>query len=280
MAHVSNEKKQIIQDYINLIKEYPIIGTVNMENLPAPQLQNMREQLRDTIILKVSKRRLIKIALENSGKNDINKLISHLKGQPALLFTRENPFKLFKTLEKSKSSAPAKGGQISPKDIIVPKGPTSFAPGPIIGELGMIGIKAGIENGKVAIKEDSLVVKEGEVIKQNVASILTRLKIKPMEIGLNITAMFEAGDIFTKNILSVDEKEYINNITQAHNWSFNLSIEAGIYNKETVEFMVVKVFSDSKSLAISQDILTDATIGYILSKAETQMLTLKSKVPN
>jgi large subunit ribosomal protein L10 len=42
---------------------------------------------------------------------------------------------LYKILQKSKSSAPAKAGQTAPNDIYVKAGKTSFAPGPIIGEL-------------------------------------------------------------------------------------------------------------------------------------------------
>ena len=48
---------------------------------------------------------------------------------------------------------------------MIPAGPTPFAPGPIIGELGMLKIKAGIEAGKVVIKEDAHVAKKGDVIK-------------------------------------------------------------------------------------------------------------------
>ena len=280
MTNVSEYKKKIVGEFINLIKEYPIIGAVNMEGLPTPQLQKMRAQLRGKVVLKMTKRRLLKLALEQAGKKDVDKLIEHLKGHPALLFTKENPFTLFKTLQKNKSTAPAKGGQIAPKDIIVPEGPTEFAPGPVIGELGMIGVKAGIVNGKVAIKADSLVVKEGEVITSNVAALLTRLKIEPMEIGLDLRATYEDGEIFTKDLLAVDEQEYINNITQAHKWSFNLAIEAGVYNKTTIEYMITKAHTNSRGLALSENILADGVVGDILAKAELQMRAITAFVPD
>jgi len=73
---------------------------------------------------------------------------------PALLFTKENPFKLYNKLQKSKSSAPAKAGQTAPSEIVVPKGPTPFAPGPIIGELGALGIKTAVENIKKRSMEE------------------------------------------------------------------------------------------------------------------------------
>jgi large subunit ribosomal protein L10 len=281
MAHVSEEKKKIVAEFKKLSEDYPIIAAVNMEGLPTPQLQAMRAQLRSrSIVLKMTKKRILKVALETSGKKDLDKMVPFLVGHPALLFTKENPFKLFKSLEKNKSSAPAKGGQIAPKDIIVPAGPTGFAPGPIIGELGQIGIKAGIDAGKVIIKVDSVVVKEGQVIKPNVAAILTRLKIEPMEIGLDLVAAYENGEIFTKQLLRIDEKEYIQNITKAHTWAFNLAVDAGVYNKTTIEYMVTKADKNAKAVAISENILAKEVVGEILAKAERQGNALKILAAN
>ncbi len=281
MAHVSEQKKKIAAEFKKLAQTYPIVIAVDMEGLPTPQLQTMRAQLRSkNIVLKMTKKRVLKVALESAGKKNLEKLVPYLIGHPALIFTKDNPFVLFKNLEKNKSSAPAKGGQIAPKDIVVPAGPTGFAPGPIIGELGQIGIKAGIDAGKVVIKADSVVVKEGQVIKANVAAILTRLKIEPMEIGLNIVAAYEDGEIYTKQLLRIDEKEYIQNIAQAHTWSFNLAIEAGIYNKATIEYMVVKAHRNTRAVAIEANILAAEVVGDVLAKAERQMNALKEMIPN
>lgn len=281
-AHVSETKKKTIAEFVKLIKEYPIVGAVNMENLPTKQLQNMRAQLRGTVVIKMTKRRLMKISLEQA-KNDkkgIEELIPYLKGMPAMIFTKENPFKLYKQLDRNKSKAPIKAGQKAPNDIIVPAGPTSFAPGPVIGQLGAAGIAAGIEGGKVAIKKDSKVAKEGDVIKPDLAALLTRLGIEPMEIGLALTAVYEDGNIFTKSILAVDEKEYISNITNAHRWSFNLAMEAGIMTAETTTAMLVKAYFNAKSLALSQDILTKDTLADVFAKAHAQMISVASQLPD
>ncbi|MBU0536500.1 MAG: 50S ribosomal protein L10 [Nanoarchaeota archaeon] len=279
-AHVAQYKKDAVNELVKLFRENPIVGTIDVENLPAPQFQKMRAQLRDTVKITMTKRRLMKLAIEKvkEEKKGIENIVPYLRGMPALLFTKENPFTIYKLISKNKSPAPAKAGQIAPKDIIVTAGPTPFAPGPVIGELGAVGIKTGVEAGKVAIKADSVVVKEGQVIKANVASILSRLGINPMEIGLNITAMNEEGTIYERKILAVDEKEYINNIIQGHQWSFNLAVEAGIMNKETTEFMIIKAVNDSKALAREADILTDETVGDVLGKAERQMNALKAEL--
>ena len=42
---VKESKKQIVAKIKKLLQEYPIVGIVNMENLPAPQLQKIKETL-------------------------------------------------------------------------------------------------------------------------------------------------------------------------------------------------------------------------------------------
>ncbi len=279
-AKVAQYKKDVVKDFASLFSEYPIIGAVNMENLPTPQLQNMRKMLREKgIVLKMTKRRLIKIAIEQSKdkKKGVEQLIPYLKGMPALMFTKENPFKLYKLLQKNKSKAPAKAGQTAPNDILVKAGPTPFAPGPIIGELGMAGIKTGVEGGKVAIKEDKIVVKEGEVIKANIAGLLTRLGIEPMEVGLDLVATFEEGIIFTKDILAVDEQEYMDKLSEASSWAFNLAMDMAYPTADTIEILISKSFNDSKAVAIESNFMADAVAEELLAKAEGQANALKAE---
>src|SRR3990170_5266025 len=123
MAKVPDYKKKLVQDMISLMRRYNIIGVVNMSNLPAPQLQSMRSELRGKIELFMTKKRLMKIAIGKikDEKKNIEELVKYFEGMPALIFTNENPFKLSKILQKSKTSAPAKPGQIAPNDIIIRK---------------------------------------------------------------------------------------------------------------------------------------------------------------
>ncbi len=277
-AHVAEYKKEIVKELVKLINEHPIIGVVNMENLPAPQLQTMRAQLRGKFFMTMTKRRLIKLAIEEtkSKKKGIEQLEAHLGGMPALIFTKENPFKLSRTLQRSKSPAPAKAGQTAPRDIMVNKGATSFAPGPIIGELAMAGIKSGVEGGKVAIKEDTIVVKSGEKIKPKVAEILLRLGVQPMEVGLDLVAVYENGIIYPREILSVDEKEYLSRLNNAARWAFNLAVEAGYPTKQTIQVLLGKAHNDAKNLGVSQNIFDSGIVETLLGKAEMQMKSVKS----
>jgi large subunit ribosomal protein L10 len=278
MAHVSQEKKDIVAKLVKLITEYPIIGAVNMENLPAPALQKMKASLRDQAFIWMAKRRLMKVAFAEAEKTkkDISKLVDYLRGMPALIFTKENPFKIYKKIKQSKSPAPAKPGQIAPKDIEVKAGPTPFMPGPIIGELGQIGIKTGVENGKVAIKEDAVVVKEGEEIKANVAGLLTRLGIEPMELGLDITAFFEDGVIYDRKVLDIDEDKFLSDLTQAAAYANNLAVEIAFPTKDTTDLLIGKAFREAKTLGIECNVLDPEIIEELIARGEAQAIGIKT----
>ena len=277
MAHVSQYKKDKVGYLVKLFTEYPIIGAVNLENLPASALQKMRHKLRGRALIYMTKRRLMKVALAEAEKQKkgIIKLVDNLSGMPALLFTKENPFSIYKTIKQSKSPAAAKAGQTAPKDIEVKAGPTPFLPGPIIGELGSIGIKSGVEGGKVSIKADSIVVHEGDVISAKAAGLLARLGIEPMEIGLDITAIYEAGTLYERKVLDVDEKKFAEDLAQAAVWARNLAVEAAYVSKDTIEILLMKAQRESRALSIEADILSSSTAGDILAKAERQMLSVK-----
>ncbi|MBU1201276.1 MAG: 50S ribosomal protein L10 [Nanoarchaeota archaeon] len=277
MAHVAEYKKETVKTFTKLIDEYPIIGVVNMNNLPTKQLQKMRENLRNTVILKMTKKRLIKIAIDKSKKPNIQLLKDKLKGMPAILFTKENPFALYSTLKKNKSKAPISAGQVAPNDIIVSAGKTNFSPGPVIGELGSFGIKSGVENGKIAIKEDKVVAKEGVVVNAKLAGLLQRLGVEPMEIGLDLVVVYENGEILTKTVLDIDEDAYKNEFQTAARMAFNLAINAAYPTQETIKLLIQKAALESKALAIEANILTDETVGLILSKAQREANALKSK---
>ncbi len=277
-AHVAKEKKEVVTRLKKLVKDYNVVAAVDVENLPAKQLLNMRTQLRGKAYLLMSKKRLISIALDEAGKEGLPELKKHLRGMPALLFSNDNPFTLFKLLKKNKSPAPIKAGQTAPKDITIKAGSTGFAPGPIISELGALGIKAGVEAGKVAVKEDKVVAKEGDKVSAKLAGLLQRLDIQPMEIGLNLVAAYENGSVLTKELLDIDEDAFIEQLKRAASDAYKLTIGISLPVKENINALLGKAHMEALALADSQSIITKETLGRILGKAEAQANMLKSKV--
>lgn len=274
MHHVADWKKEKVAELEDLTNSHEIIGIVNLADIPAKQLQTMRKSLGDNAILKMSRKNFIKIALEDSDKEEVEGLADYLEGQPAMVFTKMNPFKLFKILEDSKTEAPAKAGSIAPADIVVPAGDTSFPPGPILGELQQVGIPAKIDKGSIVVTDDAKIVDEGEEIPKAVADILTKLEIHPMEVGIDLLAVCEGDTIYTADVLAIDEEETIQTLANAYQSAINLSVYAGILNSESAPLLIQKAARDALNLAINANILTSETTDKILSKAYAQMLAV------
>lgn len=278
MPHVASWKKEEVNDIKGLISNHKVVAMANLADIPAPQLQKMRRNLKDNALIKMSRKTLMNLALNDSDKSNINSLSEHMEGQPALIFTDMNPFRLYKILEESKTQAPAKAGNIAPADIVVPKGDTAFPPGPMLGELQKIGIPAKIDKGKIVITKDQKVVEAGEKITGSVASILTRLEIYPMEVGIDLKAAYEDQTVYTSDLLTIDTEKTISNIQNAFTSALNLSVNAAIFNKLSLPIIISDASTKSMNLAVNAEILNHKTVVILMPKAYSQMMALASEI--
>lgn len=280
-AKANPRNKEFATRIRNFSKKYSIVGVVDVEGLPAPQFQRIRASLKKNAEVLIVKKNLIELVLNDLEKEHpgVKGLIQKASGVVGLIFTNDNPFTMYKSVKKSKSSAPAKAGAIAPKDIIVPAGPTNFSPGPIIGELGALKIKAGIAGGKVEIKQDSVVAKEGDEITAELAGVLTRLGIEPMEVGLNIKAVYEAGTLYDRSVLDVDEDAILADLKNEVSRAAKLAYGLKYFTKENIWMFLAE--SANESLALGVEIAYPAveTIKQLVSKANAQGNTLGASLP-
>ncbi len=276
MAHVAPWKYKFVEEISKLIEEYPVVGIVNINNIPAAQMQKMRRDLKDKAVFIVGKNRLIKLALEKAGKKNVEELTKYIEGQTGIIFTNLNAFKLAKLLEKTQTKAPAKGGEIAPEDIIVHEGETPFKPGPMISEFQKVGLPAAVQKGKIVIRKDTLLVKKGEVISRDVAQVLTKLEIFPMTVGLDLRAAYEDEMVFPKDVLQVDTEKVYGDVLNAIQYAMNLSVNVAYPTKLTMPMLIGKAARDAMNLAINGGIVNKFTAENILRKAYMEMLSLAS----
>lgn len=272
----SQQKLQDVKDLQKLIEDHSVIGVLNMHKLPARQLGQIRHRLSGTKI-KMGKKSLMLRAIDGSGKKDVAKLKAIIEGPTALLFTNENPFRLFKQLKDGRTPAAAKAGDTTTKDIVIQKGSTGLPPGPAISVLQKIGLKASVQSGKIAVLYDKVVCKAGDVISRDTANVLGLLKIEPLEIGLDLVAAYEGGTIYDKSVLDVSVEDYLREIEDAVRHGVNLSVNTGYPTKQTIEIFIYKAFNETKSLAVEANILEKDFIDDVLLKAIRQARALEAK---
>ena len=276
MAHVAKWKYGEVDELVTLLTGKKIIGIAEISGIPAPQLQKMRENIRGKAFIRCAKNRLINRAIDIAEKKvkGISALKIEINGQAAIIATDMNPFSLFREMKTTRTMAPAKGGETAPNDIEVKAGDTPFKPGPVVGELQKVGIPAAIKEGKVIIKANKVIVLAGEKIPVDVAQMLTRLEIYPIEIGMHLNAVFEDGGIFKPDVLDIDMDAFLFQIQQASSNALGLALQTGWTNKYTILPLLQKAHRNALSLALEQNIITKDTAPQLLQKAYASMLAV------
>ena len=117
--------------------------------------------------------------------------------------------------------------------------------------------------------------KEGATISEKLAAMLKRLDIKPMEIGLDLVAVWEAGFIFNAKDLAIDEEQFAADLTMAAQWAINLAVEVGFPTTETIPLMIQKAQRQAVAVSVESAFLTDATKEAILAKAEREAVAVQ-----
>ena len=275
---VNQKKIETMKEMDDYFKNYSVIGILNIYKLPSRQLYQMKQKLKGKAKIKIAKKTLLERALKNSGKKGLEKLFEQMGTQPGLLFTNSNPFELARVIDASKSKTTAKPGDIATADIMVPAGPTSLPAGPAISEMTKAGIPAGVEGGKIVVKADKVIVKKGEVVKKEVADALAKLNIEPMEIGLDLTAVWDNGVVYTKDILFVPLEKYVEDVKTAYRNAFNLAYNAKYYTKDNGALFIAEAYKNALNLAVNSGIITKESLGHILAKAQAQAVALKKLV--
>ncbi len=278
-SHTKKWKNAQVQELQQLADQYSIISIASLQNFPGALAKELRKKLQGQAVIKVTKTRILKKALENS-KHDVSSLNEHIVGSIAVIFSEINPFELYSLLKKNSVSMSAKAGLIAPNDILIPAGDTGLPPGPALSDLKAAGLKTIMQGPTISIAEDKIVAKKGEVITPEVSGALSKLGIKPIKVRLSITSALENGQLFLGNVLNIDIDTVRQNFAEAARNAFNIAIEAVYFTTETIPVLITKGYKNAKAVALEASILNSATIGDVLTKANAQASVLKAKIPN
>lgn len=278
---ILQEKIGEVEEIAELVRKHKVIGIASLQKVRAAQLQAFKKNLAGTVYMRVFKNTLMRRAVENCKERpELSKLMEYLTGPNVYLLTDLNPFNLALMLEKGKVKTTAKSGDIAAFDVVVPAGNTGQPPGPIISQLNAVGLPTRIESGSVWVNKDTLVVKKGEVISERLASILSKLGIKPVEAGLAMKIAFDEGLIITEEQLRLDVDGTRKNVESAFADAFALSLSVAYPTEDNMVALLQIAHREAYSLSVNAAAPTKETIEDLIRKAHMEMLSLSSRVPN
>jgi len=272
-------KADKVKEIKELLSQYNTVAIASLEKVRAAQLQKLKKKLQESAYICVVKNSIITRAVsETNDKTGIEKLEEYLTGPNLFLFTNLNPFKLSFLLEKSRVRASARSGDLAAFDVTVPSGNTGLPPGPIISEFTAVGLRTRIESGSVWVSRSTMVVKKGGPISLQLSSLLSKLGIKPVEVGLSLKVVFDDGVIITEKDLKLDIDEFRQTLRAAHQYAFNLSLEAAITLPENIIYLLRRGHQKAYGLALNAEIVNKDTIDDLIRRANTELQYLSKKL--
>ena len=233
-------KEKQIKELAEDIKNARTLMIVSIKSLPSKQFQEIKKSIRNHAKVKIAKKNIVLRAIRIVGKDSILGLEKYVTSDYAFVISDMEGYELAGVLAQKKTPVFARAGQEALENIEVKTGPTDLVPGPAISELGALGIQIAVENGKISIKADRVVVNKGQTINEATASILQKLNIQPFEVGLNPIAIYDVENEKIYTDINIDSERAVDELKNAGGKALGFAQKIVYYCKETIGYFLGK----------------------------------------
>ncbi len=243
-------KEQQVKDLAEKIKRAKSLMIVSIKSLPSKQFNSIKKSIRNDASVQVAKKNILVRTIKNLGKekNSILPLENYITADCAFVISDLEGYELAGILNKKKTPAFAKAGQISPDDIEVKEGLTNLVPGPAISELGALGIQITVQDGKIAIKSNKVILKQSQTISEAVASVLQKLEIQPFNVGLEPRLIYDIQEEKIYTNIKIDSEAYTEELKGAAGKALGFAQKIVYYCKETIGYFLAKANAEGDKL--------------------------------
>jgi large subunit ribosomal protein L10 len=277
---VPEAKKKATAQLAEDLSKHEVVAVAGLHKVRSAQIMEIRKKLRGKVKIFVPKNTMVRKAAEmvESEHKNIVKFAESLSGPSLFLLSDINPFQLKIVLDRNKVRVPAKGGDIATSDILVSAGNTGLPPGPIISEFSEAKIPTKIEGGSIYISKDTVVVRQGDEISTRVASVLSKLGMKPMEAGLSLVSAYDHGTVLDAEGLRFDLSEYARDFSHAARDALYLAVEANYVSVESAPMILAKAQRQALRLSLESEYPAVSATPDILRAAFLEMKALSEQL--
>jgi len=237
-AHVSEYKKKLNKELVELLDSKNTIMIASIKSLPSAQFQKIKKSLVGEAEVRVVKKRAMLRALDECKKDEIKKLKDFVHEDIAILMSDTGLFELAGKLDKNKSPVRAKTGQEAIEDVEIEAGVTDLPAGPAVSELGSLGLTVKVKDGKIEIIKTKVIVAKGKVISEVAAGVMGKLDILPFSVGFIPLVAYdsESGKIY--ETLVMDKEQLVTDLKTLYAKANSFAVSVGFICKESVVQMI------------------------------------------
>eukprot|EP00703_Trepomonas_sp_PC1_P005746 JAP90860.1 Acidic ribosomal protein P0 [Trepomonas sp. PC1] len=221
-----------------LFKEYSKILVINIDNIKSCQIAAMRRLLRGQAELCFGKKTLINRYLTTVQNEQIKGLMDHIKLNVGFIFTNGDFKPILQAFEATRRRAAAKAGMIAPSDVDIQPFVTGLGP-ESTSFFTALKIDTKINKNKVEITRTVNLIKKGEIVTPNQATLLHKLDIVPFFYQIKVNVVYDNGNIFGADVLEVDDTVMLQKFNTGLSEFIGLALGASIPVLPAVPHIIV-----------------------------------------
>ncbi|XP_046864900.1 60S acidic ribosomal protein P0-like [Xenia sp. Carnegie-2017] len=248
-------KSNYFTKIIQCLDEYPKVFIVGADNVGSKQMQKIRISLRGKAELLMGKNTMMRKAIRGHLENNphLEKLLPHIKGNVGFVFTKEDLNEVRDVIKSNKVAAPAKAGAIAPIDVKISAVNTGLGPEKT-SFFQALAIPTKITRGTIEILSEVHLIHKDEKVGASEATLLQMLKIFPFSYGLQIEQVYEAGSVFSPDVLDITEDDLMAKFMEGIANVASVSLAIGYPTVASVPHSIVNGFKNVLAVALETDI--------------------------
>jgi large subunit ribosomal protein LP0 len=248
------EKQIYFEKLKDLLNKYPSIFLVNVDNVGSNQMHQIRVSLRGKGVVLMGKNTMVRRALRTvlAEFPQFERLLPYVRGNIGFVFTDGDLKEIREIIIANKVAAPARAGAFAPKDVTVPAANTGMEPGKT-SFFQALGIPTKIARGTIEIIADVKVVTAGTRVGPSEAALLNMLNISPFTYGMSVVQIFDQGNIFSPDVLDVDEQELIDRFLSGIKTIAAISLALNYPTIVSVTHSLVNAYKNLLAIALTTE---------------------------
>jgi len=247
-------KALYFQKLNNYLETYKSIFIVNVDNVSSNQMHQIRFSLRGEAVVLMGKNTMVRRALKGlvGDRPELEKLLNFVRGNIGFVFTNGELKDIREKIISNRVAAPARAGAVAPVDVTVPGGNTGMEPGKT-SFFQALGIPTKIARGTIEIVSDVKLVEAGTKVGPSEATLLNMLNISPFTYGMAVVQVFDAGSLFSADVLDVEESQLVNNLLAAIREVASISLAVGYPTLASVPHSVINGYKNLLAVSVASD---------------------------
>lgn len=239
---------------------------MNVDNVGSNQMHQIRVSLRGKGVVLMGKNTMVRRALRTilAENPQYERLLPFVKGNIGFVFTSDDLKDIREIIVANKVAAPARAGAFAPKDVTVPACNTGMEPGKT-SFFQALGIPTKIARGTIEIVSDVKVVTAGTRVGSSEATLLNMLNISPFTYGMTVVQIFDQGNIFSPDVLDIDEQELVDRFLSGIKTIAAISLALNYPTIVSVSHTLVNAYKNVLAISLATEYTFEASEKVCLS---------------